>query len=699
MFDIKENLKRLPDKPGVYMHKDALGHVIYVGKAVSLKNRVRQYFQSQTNMAPKVRSMVAHIEEFEYITTDSEMEALILECNLIKKYMPKYNVLLRDDKTYPYIKVTMREEYPRIVKTRRIVDDGAKYFGPYSDVGAVNEIIDMLNEIYVLKRCSSKTFPVGFRPCLNYHIGQCRGICAGHVSKAEYRDAISEVVEFLKGHNKKLLDSLTEKMMQASEALNFEKAAEYRDRINAVKAITEKQKVVLGAANDMDMILTAKSSSGYHIILFFVRNGKLSGRESFHMDDAGLTGMRDVDAGGAGAAADQAAAEQRGELIAEFIKQYYTKDMLIPKEIAVEYEPSDGSLLEEWLTAMRGSKVKLFTPQKGDKHALLEMARRDVVEMMKVLDDRAAAKSEREIAVAAELDRLFGEKRSRFKMLEMVRAARYTGETRAHDAARAAEAPAVYKAPAGTDNTGNISGPAAAGAESINSNDIDIDGEKCSWRIESYDISNISGVDSVGGMVVFENGRPQRKSYRKFKIKTVDGPDDYSSMQEVIYRRFRRAQKGDPGFSRMPDIIFVDGGLGHVHAVQEVLDAMDLHIIVAGMVKDDRHRTRGLFVDEKEVDLKERPALFRYVTTIQDEVHRFSIDYHHGLRNKSMQKSILDDAPGIGERRKKALLSRFGSIENMRKADVSELAETEGMTMRAAESLKLYLAEKEKEIK
>ena len=703
MFDIKENLKRLPDKPGVYMHKDALGHVIYVGKAVSLKNRVRQYFQSQTNMAPKVRSMVVHIEEFEYITTDSEMEALILECNLIKKYMPKYNVLLRDDKTYPYIKVTMREEYPRIIKTRRIVDDGAKYFGPYSDVGAVNEIIDMLNEIYVLKRCSAKTFPTGFRPCLNYHIGQCRGICAGRVSKAEYRDAISEVIDFLKGHNKKLLESMTEKMMQASESLNFEKAAEYRDRINAVKAITEKQKVVLGAANDMDMILTAKSSSGYHIILFFVRNGKLSGRESFHMDDAGLTGMREVDAGGAGAAADQAAAEQdayagistgaaarsaaaaveqeRGELIAEFMKQYYTKDMLIPKEIAVEYEPSEGTLLEKWLTAMRGSKVKLFTPQKGDKHALLEMARRDVVEMMKILDDRAAAKSERENAVAAELDRLFGEKRRRLKMLEMVRTARDAGETRAHS---------------GGTPTG---APTAAARAAKSSEQYDPYGEKCSWRIESYDISNISGVDSVGGMVVFENGRPQRKSYRKFKIKTVEGPDDYSSMQEVIYRRFRRAQKGDPGFSRMPDIIFVDGGLGHVHAVQEVLDAMDLHIIVAGMVKDDRHRTRGLFVDEKEVDLKEHPALFRYVTTIQDEVHRFSIDYHHGLRNKSMQKSILDDAPGIGERRKKALLSRFGSIENMRKADVSELAETEGMTMRAAESLKLYLAEKEKEIK
>lgn len=661
MFDIKENLKKLPDKPGVYMHKDALGHVIYVGKAVSLKNRVRQYFQSQTNMTPKVRSMVAHIEEFEYITTDSEMEALILECNLIKKYMPKYNVLLRDDKTYPYIKITMREEYPRIIKTRRIVDDGAKYFGPYSDVGAVNEIIDMLNETYVLKRCSSKSFPTGFRPCLNYHIGQCRGICTGHVSKAEYRDAIGEVTEFLKGHNKKLLDNLTEKMMQASESLNFERAAEYRDRINAVKAITEKQKVVLGAANDMDMILTAKSSSGYHIILFFVRNGKLSGRESFHMDDAGLTGMRDV----------EAVVQERADLIAEFMKQYYTKDMLIPKEIAVEYEPSDVLLLEEWLTAMRGSKVRLFTPQKGDKHALLEMARRDVLEMMKVLDDRAASRSERENAVSAELDKLFGEKYRRIKMLEMVRTARDKVETQSQNGTakdRAAESSVNY------------------------------DSERCSWRIESYDISNTSGVDSVGGMVVFENGRPQRKSYRKFKIKTVDGPDDYSSMQEVIYRRFRRAQKGDAGFSYMPDIIFVDGGLGHVHAVQEVLDAMNLHIIVAGMVKDDRHRTRGLIVDEKEIDLKERPVLFRYVTTIQDEVHRFSIDYHHGLRNKSMQKSMLDDAPGIGERRKKALLSRFGSIENMRKADVSELAETEGMTMRAAKSLKLYLAAKESEI-
>ena len=713
MFDIKENLKKLPDKPGVYLHKDALGHVIYVGKAVSLKNRVRQYFQSQTNMAPKVRSMVAHIEEFEYITTDSEMEALILECNLIKKYMPKYNVLLRDDKTYPYIKITLGEDYPRILKTRRIVDDGARYFGPYSDVGAVNEIIDMLNEIYTLKRCSARTFPAGFRPCLNYHIGQCRGICTGQVSKDEYRDAISGVTDFLKGQDKGLVDRLTAEMTKASEALEFEKAAQFRDRINAVKAITEKQKVVLGAASDMDMILTARSSSGYHIILFFVRNGKLSGRESFHMDDPALTGMKDMGrltgsenragaagdsvstsggpaAGGmengpeaaagadnaagtdaesgagtgSGAMADQAEADaaavvaaERGELIAEFIKQYYTRDMLIPREIAVEYEPEEAELLSGWLSRLRDAKVRIFVPRKGDKKDLMAMARRDVIEMMKVLDDRARAGRERESAVASELNKVFGDSRQKLALLDAVRKARDQGRM----------------------------------TESAAELDQEWDPDTCSWRIESYDISNISGVDSVGGMVVFENGKPQRKSYRKFKIKTVDGPDDYSSMQEVIYRRFRRAQKGDPGFATLPDIIFVDGGLGHVHAVEEVLEAMQIHIIVAGMVKDDRHRTRGLIVDHEELDLKERPVLFRYVTTIQDEVHRFAIGYHHGLRNKGMQKSILDDAPGIGEKRKKALLAHFGSIENLRKASIQELADTEGMNRKAAESLSLYL--------
>jgi len=624
MFDIQKNLKLLPDKPGVYLHKDALGHVIYVGKAVSLKNRVRQYFQSQTNMPAKVRAMVSHIEEFEYITTDSEMEALILECNLIKKYMPKYNVLLRDDKTYPYIKVTLGEDFPRIVKTRRVVDDGAEYFGPYSDVGAVNEIIDLLNNIYTLKRCSAKSFPDNFRPCLNFHIEQCRGICAGRVSKAEYRKVIDEVIAFLKGHTKGLEDMLTERMMAASEELNFEKAAEYRDKLMAVKAVSEKQKVVLGSANDMDLILTAHGTTGYHVVLFYVRNGKLSGRESFHIDSDGD--------------------ESREEVIASFIKQYYTRDMLIPREIAVEQEPADVKILTDWLSEMRGARVKIFVPQKGEKHGLMAMARRDVMEMMKVLDDRASAKQERASAITAELNKVFGEN--------------------------------VQQADASGDSRG-------AAGDNVN--------RSGNWRIESYDISNTSGVDSVGAMVVFENGRPQRKDYRKFKIKTVDGPDDYSSMQEVIYRRFRRAQKGDAGFAKRPDVIFVDGGLGHVHAVEEVLSAMGEDIMVAGMVKDDKHRTRGLIVGGQEIELRQRPVLFKYVTGIQDEVHRFAIEYHHSVRNRSMTESVLDDAPGIGPKRKKALLAQFGSVDNMRNAAVEELADVEGMNRTAAESLYEYL--------
>lgn len=657
MFDIQKNLKLLPDKPGVYLHKDNLGHVIYVGKAVSLKNRVRQYFQSQTNMPAKVRAMVANIEEFEYITTDSEMEALILECNLIKKYMPKYNVLLRDDKTYPYIKVTLGEDYPRIIKTRRVTDDGSEYFGPYSDAGSVNEIIDLLNNVYILKRCSARSFSDNFRPCLNYHIEQCRGICTGRVSRQEYMDCIRAVLDFLKGHNKNLLETLTKKMNEASESLNFEKAAEYRDKIAAVNTISEKQKVVLGNANDMDMILTAKGAAGYHIVLFYVRGGKLSGRESFQLDSEGD--------------------DSREAVIASFMKQYYTKDMMIPREIAVELEPADGRLLEDWLSDMRGARVKVFVPQKGEKRKLLDMAGRDVVEMMKVLDDRAAVRAERVNAVNKELNKIFGK---RYRAMQVIR------EAASEAGADVMESAAVYEESAGAAENINID-------KSVLSDSVIVDtsGFECSWRIESYDISNTSGVDSVGGMVVFENGKPQRKSYRKFKIRTVEGPDDYSSMQEVIYRRFRRAQREAPGFDIRPDIIFVDGGLGHVHAVQEVLSAMNEHILVAGMVKDDRHRTRGLIVDEQEIDLKANPVLFRYVTSIQDEVHRFAIDYHRGVRNKTMVKSILDDAPGIGPRRKKELLARFGSVENMRKATEQELAETESMNGKAAADLYEYL--------
>lgn len=629
LFDIKENLKKLPDKPGVYLHRDKLGHVIYVGKAVSLKNRVRQYFQSQTNMAPKVRAMVEHIEEFEYITTDSEMEALILECNLIKKYMPKYNVLLRDDKTYPYIKVTTGEDFPRVLKTRRVVGDGSRYFGPYSDVGAVNEIIDLLNSVYLLKRCSARSFPKDFRPCLNYHIEQCRGVCAGKVSKEEYALQIEKVLSFLKGQNQEMIETLTEHMQQESEALNFERAAEYRDKIEAVKAISEKQKVVLSSAGDMDLILSAKGQEGVYIVMFFVRGGKLCGRESYTMESE--------------------LGEDRKTVVSSFIKQHYREDMLIPKEIALEEETEDMDLLSRWLSGLRGAQVRLFVPQKGDKHALMEMARRDVIEMMKVLDQRAASGRERSAKAARELDEIFGA------------------------AAAAEEAKRLL----------------ASGAESEIPQTA-TEREDRTWRIESYDISNTSGVDSVGVMVVFENGKPDRQSYRKFRIRTVDGPDDYASMQEVIYRRFRRAQKGDPGFERRPDLLFIDGGLGHVNAVKEVLSAMGEHIVTAGMVKDDRHRTRGLIVDGSEIDLKEYPVLFRYVTSIQDEVHRFAVDYHRGIRSKNMSRSVLDGIPGIGEQRKKALLAAFGSIEAIKQADVEQLAAVDGMNRKAAEEVNRY---------
>jgi excinuclease ABC subunit C len=379
MFDIKENLKMLPDKPGVYLHKDKFGQVIYVGKAVSLKNRVRQYFQSSKNMEPKVRAMVSHIEEFDYITTSTEMEALILENNLIKKYMPKYNVLLRDDKTYPYIKICTNEQFPRILKTRMIMHDGCKYFGPYADTSAVNQLIDLLNSIFALKRCSTQKFPEGFKPCLNYHISQCKGICTGLVSKEEYRKAIDQVIELLNGKDKKILDYLNRKMLQEAEAMNFEKAAEYRDYIAAVCAITEKQRVVLLTAGDMDVILCVKGLNNAHVILFFVRGGKLNGRESYH-----LQAMEEDDV---------------SDIVSAFVKQYYSDKITIPKEILVENELADKKLLEEWLSGIRGNQVKISVPRKGDKKELLNMAKRDVIEMMKTLDERANLQRKKEVAI------------------------------------------------------------------------------------------------------------------------------------------------------------------------------------------------------------------------------------------------------------------------------------------------------------
>ena len=605
MFDIKENLKKLPDTPGVYMHKDELGQVIYVGKAVSLRNRVRQYFQASANSNPKVRAMVSHIAEFEYITCASEMEALILENNLIKKYQPKYNVLLRDDKTYPYIKVTTSEEYPRVVKTRIIKKDGDRYFGPYSDAGAVNLIVDLMNNIYSLKRCSMTEFPKGHRPCLNYHIKKCVGVCIGKADREEYLADIDKVIEFLSGREKPLIKHLTDLMQAASSDMRFEEAAVYRDYITAAESISEKQRVTMISGRDLDVVLTVKDDKNSFVVLFTVRDGKLSGRETFQVQ-----------------ASD---GDDRGEITAEFIKQYYSQWAQVPPEILVETELPENELLEEFLSR-DGRKVRIFVPQKGDKRNLLRLAQSDVTEMVKTLADKAQANYEKERALSEEV--------------------------------------------AWTLREGGFScgeGP---------------------YRIESYDISNTNGVDSVGAMVVFEGTRKVRKDYRRFKIKTVEGPDDYGSLQEMLYRRFKRAKEGDPAFAILPDAIFMDGGQGQVTAAEKVLAAMKLDIPVAGMAKDDSHRTRAIvFADGREIDLRQHPVLFKYCGTIQEEVHRFAIEYHRNLRNKNSIHSVLDSIQGVGPTRRNALLNHFKTVEAIKKATAAELAEVPGITEAVAENI------------
>lgn len=610
MFDIKENLKKLPDSPGVYIHKDRLGEVIYVGKAVSLRNRVRQYFQSQKNMDSKVSAMVSHIAEFEYITTATEMEALILECNLIKRYSPKYNILLRDDKTYPYIKITMKEDYPRILKTRRVENDGARYFGPYSDAGAVNRIVDLMGEIYRLKKCSAQRFPKGFRPCLNYHIEQCRGICTGNVSKAEYRESVNRVAEFLGGSTKPLVNEMKAKLEAAAEQLDFETAAKYRDNIMALEAINEKQRVVLRSDKDMDIILTLKGREDSFIVVFYVRDGKLSGRENFEMHTEGE--------------------ESSGEMISSFIKQYYGELTSGPKEILTEEALSDANILSEYLSQLWGRKTSVFMPLKGEKKAILDLARKDVVEMAKTIDDRAEARAEREDSLRKQIDAVYS---------------------------------CLKNGPHG-------------------------------YRVEAYDISDINGVDSVGAMVVFDGSRRLKKDYRRFKVKTVEGPDDYGSMQEVLYRRFKRAQADDAAFNTYPDMLFIDGGKGHVAAANKVLRAMQIDIPAFGMAKDDSHRTKEL-VYEKDgefstIQIKDSPLLFKYVGNIQEEVHRFAIDYHRTLRTKNMLTSVIDEIEGIGPVKRNSLLAYFGSVDRIKAAAAEELVKVDGITEKNAQNILKY---------
>lgn len=621
MFDIKENLKNLPDCPGVYMHKDKLGNIIYVGKAVSLKNRVRQYFQSTRNMPPKVKSMVGQIAEFEYITAGSEMEALILECNLIKKHRPKYNILLRDDKTYPYIKIT-NEDYPRIVKTRIVKKDGSKYYGPYSDAGAVNKIVDLLNSSFSLKRCSAVAFPPGFRPCLNYHINQCRGICSGMVDKKEYMESVEGAREFLNGKNSGIIARLKKKMTEASENLDFEEAAVYRDYIEAAKSLSATQRVVLHQSQDMDIVIPARGNEETHIVVFFVREGKLIGRETYEMDTA--------------------LGEEKKELVSAFINQHYSQLPNIPKEILLTHMPEDREMLEEYLTELAGHSVKLLTPQKGEKKALVDMASKDVIEMVKTIDERANAARERKATLGREI----------FDILKEMKA-------------------------------------------------LDGEYDNREFRAEAYDISNTNGVDTVGAMVVFNGLRAEKRSYRKFKVRTVRGQDDYGAMREILYRRFNRVFQGDEAFEQLPDIIFMDGGKGHVSTALEVTDTTGFDIPVVGMVKDDKHRTRALVYRKKmqngleeaeyeEITLKGKPMLFKYIGRMQEEVHRFAIEYHRNVRNRRASGSVLDEIDGVGPVRRKALLEYFKSVDNIKKASFDELRQAPEMNERTARSVWEY---------
>ena len=599
MFDIKEQLKKLPGEPGVYLMKDENDKIIYVGKAISLKNRVRQYFQSSKNHSSKVKSMVKNIKSFEYIITDSELEALILECNLIKKYRPKYNVLLRDDKTYPYIKVTVNEDYPRVLKVRRVLKDKAKYFGPYTNVEAVNDTLDVIRNIYPIRTCNidiDRAIKNKMRPCLNYHIKRCIGPCTGHISKVEYDKMIEEILLFLSGKEEKLIEILKEKMNKCSMEFNFEEAAIYRDKILNLQEMMQKQKIDVSTDNvNQDIIAMAYNDEEACVQSFFIRHGKVVGREHFILE-----GTKD---------------SSKEAILSSFVKQFYMKAEYIPKEIIIESEIEDQVVLEEWLSNIKGQKVFIRIPQKGDKKSLIAMVKKNAMEYLEKFSSLNKRKYEKSEGALIELAEVIG--------LE--------------------EAPR---------------------------------------RIESYDISNIQGVDSIGAMVVFTNGLKDKKEYRRYKIKTVEGPNDYDSMAEILERRL---QKGD-----FPDLILLDGGKGQVSAVQKVFDKYNIDIPLWGMYKDDRHRTKGLICATKEIELDRTSNLYRFVASIQEEVHNYAISYHRSLRNKSLTKSTLDDIPGGGEKRKKALLSHFKNIEEIKNASIEELSEIDGLNKRVAQNIYDY---------
>ncbi|HAT4221223.1 excinuclease ABC subunit UvrC [Clostridium perfringens] len=619
MFDFQHQLKILPDKPGAYIMKNSLGEVIYVGKAKVLKNRVRQYFQNSKNHSEKVRAMVKNIAEFEYIVTDSEMEALILECNLIKKYSPRYNIALKDDKFYPFIKITTNEDFPRVYVTRNFAKDGNRYFGPYTNGTAVYEVMGLIKKLFPLRTCKKAIVEGGepTRACLNYHINLCKAPCAGYISKAEYWEMIDEIINILNGTDTSIIKKLKLEMEKAAEELEFEKAAKIRDRILAIELISEKQKMFTVKEGDEDFIDLYTDEKDGCAQVFFVREGKVTGREHFMIENISDDPVKEV--------------------ISSFIASFYGGTAQIPKTIYVPEEIEDQELIEKFLTEKRGSKVWIKVPKKGDKKNLLDMVRNNAKIMLDQFKEKMVEEKELNKSALTEL----------------------------------------------ADVLGLDSLPA---------------------RIEAYDISNIQGVDSVGTMVVFENGKAKNSDYRRFKIKSVKGPNDYESMREILSRRFshgleevnkikeRNLEYSKGKFCIFPDLIMMDGGKGQVNIALEVLKDFGIEIPVCGLVKDHKHRTRGIIFNNEEILIRRGSGLMNLITRVQDEVHRYAITYHRSLRDKRTLHSILEDIPRIGEKRRRNLLMKFGSIDNIKKASMEELLDTPGIDKRAAESIKQYFS-------
>ncbi len=606
-FNIEEELKKLPARPGVYIMHDSHDEIIYVGKAVSLRNRVRQYFQSSRNKGAKIEQMVTHISRFEYIVTDSEMEALVLECNLIKEHRPKYNTMLVDDKAYPFIKVTVTEPFPRIMLARRIAKDGARYFGPYTNTGAVRDTIELIRKLYHIRSCNRK-LPQDIgkeRPCLNYQIHQCDAPCQGYISQEEYAGSVEKVVSFLNGHYEPVIRELEEKMNQASENMEYEQATTYRDLLNSVNKIAQEQKITDTAGEDRDILAAATAGEDAVVQVFFIRGGRLIGRDHFYLRIA--------------------EGESISEILSSFIEQFYAGTPYIPAELMLQEPIEDADLVAEWLSAKRGHKVRLIVPQKGKKERLVELAKENAALVLEQDKERLKREEGRTIGAVKEIEKMLG--------------------------------------------IGRI------------------------VRMEAYDISNISGFNSVGSMVVYEKGRPKRNDYRKFRIKGITGADDYASLKEVLLRRFRHGLKEIEegkemgGFTRFPDLILMDGGKGQVNVAEEALKELGLKIPVCGMVKDDRHHTRGLYYKNKELPIDRDSEGFRLLTRIQDEVHRFAISYHQKLRGESQVHSVLDDIPGIGPARRKDLMSHFENLEAIRNASVEELQNLPSMNKKSAEDV------------